>query len=127
MWPLPEVGTILWCRFPEKPRDLPGPKPRPVMVMAVSPKDRVVKVAYGTSQHLDHLFAGEFAIRQNQRNEFFASGLTTDTKFNLGHTLSLPYNTDYFEPVNNQNPEMGKVADSLFHVVEAAFIASQRI
>lgn len=126
MWPLPEVGTILWCRFPEWPRNLPGPKPRPVLVMAVSEKSRVVKVAYGTSQHLDHLYSGEFAIRKAQNcRAFLLSGLTHDTKFNLNDIVDLPWDKEFFVPTSsiNDNPQIGEVDDSLLPCISAAFRA----
>ena len=52
MWPAPEPGDIVWCRFPERPRDKPGPKPRPALVLAVTQRSGgfEVEVAYGTSQ-----------------------------------------------------------------------------
>lgn len=129
MRPLPRVGDILWCRFPERPRDLPGPKPRPVLVLAVSTTDRVVKCAYGTSQHLDHLHRGEFAIRKNalDMRAFLQSGLTIDTKFNLGHTHELPWSEEYFiSPANlNSSLLMGTLHDSLIPAIRAAYQAIQ--
>lgn len=49
--PLPSVGDIVWCRFPEV-MGCDKPKSRPVLVLAVSSKLKVVRVAFGTSQKL---------------------------------------------------------------------------
>lgn len=129
MWPLPEVGTIVWCRFPEWPHSFPGPKPRPAMVMDVSEKSNVVKVAYGTSQHLDHLYAGEFAIRQDANPiAFIVAGLTLDTKFNLNQSMELIWNDAYFEnaphALYGANPKMGILHDSMLHACKSAFLAT---
>lgn len=49
--PLPTPGDIVWCHFPITANlGNPGPKPRPALVIAVSPEHHVVKVVYGTSQ-----------------------------------------------------------------------------
>ena len=52
MWPPPEPGDIVWCRFPQRPRDVPGPKPRPALVISVTEHQDgyAIMVAYGTSQ-----------------------------------------------------------------------------
>jgi len=63
-WPLPAPGDIVWCRFPELPRQSPGPKPRPALVLEVIEREDGIEIAvvYGTSQRVDKLSAGEFAI-----------------------------------------------------------------
>lgn len=125
---LPRVGDLIWCRFPERPRDLPGPKSRPVLVLSVSTKDHVVKCAYGTSQHLDHLYTGEFAIRQNclDMRAFLQSGLKVDTKFNLIQTLDLPWNEHFFVSPNphSEGPIIGTLHESLIPAIRAAFAAA---
>lgn len=129
MWPIPKPGTIMWCKFPERPRDAPGPKPRPVLVMEVSEEDCAVKVAYGTSQHLNQLYSGEFAIRKQQHlRAFLKAGLSVDTKFNLGHALVIPYNKEYFVSPSSvvQSPVLGIIDESLLPMVEAAFKATLR-
>lgn len=128
MRPLPRVGDLLWCKFPERPRDLPGPKLRPVLVLAVSSKTSVIKCAYGTSQHLDHLHRGEFAIRKNilDMRAFLQSGLNFDTKFNLGHTHDLPWSDEYFiAPGNTSSILIGTLHDSLIPSIRAAYAAIQ--
>jgi hypothetical protein len=92
-WPAPAVGDIVWCRFPELPSLRPGPKPRPALVIGVETRsDGVnVRVAYGTSQRVDQLPAGEFSITRNFRPQaFLLAGLAEDTKFNLEGVGELP-------------------------------------
>ena len=36
MWEHPDPGDIVWCRFPQQPRDVSGPKPRPALVISVT-------------------------------------------------------------------------------------------
>ena len=71
----------------------------------------VVRVAYGTSQKTDQLYAGEFAILPAQADAFAASGLSYPTKFNLGKTFELDYNDIWFgvppQAPYGQNPEAG--------------------
>jgi hypothetical protein len=112
MWPLPEIGDIIWCRFPQRPRDLPGPKSRPALVLAVSDDDSVIKVAYGTSQHLNRMLSGEFAIRkQDNPSAYLLAGLSYDTKFDLRNIANIPWNNDFFEvphmAPHGNNPKLG--------------------
>ena len=132
MWPAPEPGDIVWCRFPERPRDKPGPKPRPALVLEVTQRaDGIeVKVAYGTSQQLGRLLAGEFAIRKlNNAAAYALAGLSYDTKFNLAETLSLPWNGQFFavppDPKHGQIPKLGSLHSGMMKVVEAALRATR--
>src|SRR5690606_10272707 len=43
-YPTPEVGDIVWCRFPEHEVLKPGPKPRPAIVLSVMDTTRPVRV-----------------------------------------------------------------------------------
>ena len=118
MWPLPEPGDIVWCHFPTRPRDLPGPKPRPALGMAVAEHEDgvLVTVAYGTSQKLDQLMAGEFAIRKAESLiAFKLSGLSFDTKFNLRRQVDLPWGSEFFgtTPCQNLSPRLGCLHPSL--------------
>ena len=133
MWPAPEPGDIVWCRFPERPRDKPGPKPRPALVLEVMQRaDGVeVKVAYGTSKKLGRLLAGEFAIRKSDNAAAYAlAGLSYDTKFNLAETLALPWDNQFFAvPPNSrhgQMPKLGSLHSGMMKVVEAAMRAARR-
>ena len=133
MWPAPEPGDIVWCRFPERPRDKPGPKPRPALVLEVTQRaDGVeVKVAYGTTQKLGRLKAGEFAIRKlDNAAAYTLAGLSYDTKFDLVKTLSLPWDTMFFaiphDPKHGQIPKLGSLHSGMIKVVEAALRATRR-
>jgi hypothetical protein len=132
MWPAPEPGDIAWCRFPERPRDKPGPKPRPALVLEVTRRsDGIeVKVAYGTSQKLGRLQAGEFAIRKVENAAAYAlAGLSYDTKFDLAKTLSLPWDSMFFalppDPKHGQIPKLGSLHSGMVKVVEAALRATR--
>ena len=132
MWPAPEPGDIVWCRFPERPRDKPGPKPRPALVLEVTERtDGIeVKVAYGTSQKLGRLQSGEFAIRKLGDPAAYAlAGLSYDTKFDLVKTLSLPWESMFFaippDPRHGQNPKLGSLHSGMMKVVAAAWRATR--
>ena len=130
MWPAPEPGDIVWCRFPERPRDKPGPKPRPAIVLEVTERtDGIeVKVAYGTSQKLDRLKAGEFAIRRLDNYE--SAGLSHDTKFDLAKALTLPWDRMFFDvppnPRHGQTPKLGSLHPGMMKIVSAALRAVRK-
>ena len=109
----PEPGDIVWCRFPEEKLPKPGPKARPALGVQVG-EDRgrpIVAVAYGTSQKVDRLYPGEFAIAPSDREAYEAAGLSHPTKFNLSRTFELDYNDTWFEVAPGapygQNPKLG--------------------
>lgn len=132
MWPAPEPGDIVWCLFPERPRDKPGPKPRPALVIEATERAGgiEVKVAYGTSQKLGRLLAGEFAIRKLDNAAAYAlAGLSYDTKFNLVETLLLPWDSEFFaipaDPKYGQIPKLGSLHSGMMKTVEAALRATR--
>ena len=127
MWGPPDPGDIVWCRFPQRPRDVPGPKPRPALVVAVVEHEDgiMVRVAYGTSQKLDRLFAGEFAIRKAENKTAYAvAGLSYDTKFDLRHVVELPWGNVYFavppDPRHGQTPKLGSLHIGMKKALDAA-------
>ncbi len=131
-WKPPAVGDILWCHFPQAPELLPGPKPRPALVVRVDTREEgmVVVMAYGTSQRVDKLLAGEFAIRRAQNVAAFSlAGLSFDTKFNLKQVIELPWTEAYFKvpplPKHGQNPKLGTLHPSLMQAARAAHLAAQ--
>ena len=132
-WNAPEVGDIAWCRFPQRPRDAAGQKPRPVLVLAVSVYEDAIMVlaAYGTSQKLDRLSSGEFAIRKIEHPAAYTlAGLSFDTKFDLKHTLELPWNDVFFgvppDARHGQTPKLGSLHVGIMKAVEAAARAARR-
>ena len=131
-WPAPDPGDIVWCRFPERPRDKPGPKPRPALVIEVTEREDGVEVnvAYGTSRKLSRLLAGEFAIRKLANAAAYAlAGLSYDTKFSLVEPLRLPWDSEFFaippDPKHGQIPKLGSLHSGMMKTVEAALRAGR--
>jgi PemK-like, MazF-like toxin of type II toxin-antitoxin system len=125
----PKPGDIVWCRFPQDRTLRPGPKPRPALVVKVGfiGEETAVTVAFGTSQKVDNLFAGEFAITPADGAAYRASGLSYPTKFNFAQQVELPYNDRWFDappgmPFGPQ-PKLGVLHPSLVKRAEAAFRA----
>ncbi len=126
-WSPPEPGDIVWCRFPDRARDVAGLKPRPALVIAVTQytDGTSVMVAYGTSQKLNRWVAGEFAIR-NAENlaAYTAAGLSYDTKFRLGDALELPWTDEFFavppSSRHGQTPKLGTLHPSLMKAFASA-------
>ncbi|HMX26468.1 MAG TPA: type II toxin-antitoxin system PemK/MazF family toxin, partial [Blastocatellia bacterium] len=105
----PAPGDIFWCRFRQRPRDLPGQKPRPALVLTVAEHEDgvVVTVAYGTSQKLDRMVPGEFAIRKGENKAVYAlAGLSYDTKFDLRNCGELPWNDSFFAVPNGRTTQI---------------------
>lgn len=127
MWEPPEPGDIVWCRFPQRPRDVPGPKPRPALIVTVTEhEDGIsVKVAYGTSQKIDRMASGEFSIRKaDNKAAYEMAGLSYDTKFALRNIVELPWNDSFFAvppiPVHGQTPKLGSLHIGMRKALEAA-------
>lgn len=126
-WSPPEPGDIVWCRFPDRARDLAGLKPRPALVITVTQytDGASVTVAYGTSQKLNRLVAGEFAIRKvDNFAAFTTAGLSYDTKFRLSDTLELPWTDEFFavppSPHQGQTPKLGTLHPTLMKAFASA-------
>lgn len=131
-FPLPESGDLVWCRFPNEGFPGPGPKPRPALVMDVGRLrgEPAVEVIYGTSQKLDRLYPGEFAITPEDKGAFDLSGLSFPTKFNAGRSVYLPYNDEWFAVAPGtpfgQTPQLGVLHPSLLPRVVAAARAGRK-
>jgi hypothetical protein len=127
---LPKPGDIVWCRFPEEGDLKPAPKSRPALVLSVGTIGELpaVVIAYGTSQKVDRLYAGEFAIVPADGAAFRVSGLSYPTKFNLARRVELPYNDRWFAvppgAPNGQQPVLGLLHPALMSRAQAAFRAS---
>lgn len=85
-----------------------------------------VTVAYGTSQGLQRLHQGEFAITKGGHQAAYVSaGLSFDTKFDLRQSIELPW-TDVFFAVppkapHGQNPKLGILHASMMRALRAAY------
>jgi len=126
-FPAPRAGDIVWCRFPQDKLPEPGPKSRPALVLRVGEDQEghtIVEVAYGTSQKVDSLYAGEFAITPSDRAAYEVAGLSYATKFNLVETFELDFNDTWFAVApgtpHGQTPRLGVLHPSLMRRVEAA-------
>ena len=58
----------------------------------------IVRAAYGTSQDVEQRYPGEITIRATDPK----AGLDRDTKFDLGNTVRLSFDTEWFAPSPNQ-------------------------
>ena len=132
-WKQPLAGDIVWCHFPKDLQVEPADKPRPTLILKVyddkAPQYGVL-VAYGTSQKVTSLYAGEFAITRADGAAFRAAGLSYDTKFDLGKRLDLPFNDEYFNvpptAPHGQQPKLGILHPSLMRRASAAFAGSNK-
>jgi hypothetical protein len=129
-WAPPTPGDIAWCHFPNLPRRSPGLKPRPALVCDVTEREDgvAVTVAYGTSQGLQRLHKGEFAITKHANPAAYGSaGLSFDTKFDLRQTIELPWNEDFFavprHAPHGQHPKLGSLHASMMRAAQAAYRA----
>lgn len=131
-FPRPKPGDIVWCQFPRHASLKPGPKSRPALVLKVGEKESEswVQVAYGTSQKVDKLFAGEFAITPADGDAYLTSGLSYPPKFNLASTFELPFNEDWFGvppgAPHGQVPKLGVLHPSLMRRAQAAMEAVKK-
>ena len=131
-FPAPSPGDIVWCRYPQSQLSGPGPKARPALVLRVGENQGhpVVEVAYGTSQKVNMLYAGEFAITPVDQAAYEAAGLSYPTKFNLGETFELDFNDAWFAvppgTPHGQTPKLGVLHPSLMRRAKAAFDAAGR-
>lgn len=132
-WPQPAPGDIVWCRFPELPRQAPGPKPRPALVLEVIEREDGIEVAvvYGTSRRVDKLSAGEFAItRVGNAAAYKTAGLSHDTKFDFKQTARLPWSEEFFAvppgAPNGQKPLIGTLHASVIRAAAAAHAAEKQ-
>ena len=126
---VPKPGDIVWCRFPEEKTLHPAPKARPALVLRVGEIGRrtAVAIAYGTSQKVERLFPGEFAIAPADGAAYAAAGLGYPTKFNLARSVELPYNDRWFSVPPGapfgQQPKLGVLHPSLMRRAQAVFRA----
>jgi hypothetical protein len=129
-FPLPDLGDIVYCRFPQN-LGKPGPKPRPALVIGIgefADHTMAVVVAYGTSQKTNQLHSGEFLISPADGAAYQAAGLSYPTKFNLTLRATVPYTDEWFRvpsvPAFGQTPKMGFLHPRLMHRAQAAAAAA---
>jgi hypothetical protein len=130
-FPLPALGDIVYCRFPESFGE-PRPKPRPALVIGIvelEDRTKAVVVAYGTSQNTNRLHSGEFLISPQDGEACRDSGLSYPTKFDLRLRVTVPYTDEWFRvppvPALGQTPKLGILHPSLMRRAQAAATASQ--
>jgi hypothetical protein len=130
-WPMPAPGDLVWCLFPHLPELEPGPKPRPAVVVSVERREdgSIVRVAYGTSQKVTRLKAGEVLISQAKHPAAYAhAGLAYDTKFDLKRMIELPWTDRYFKPAPGKpygnTPKVGTLHATILRAFEAAYRAA---
>ena len=130
-WPQPQAGDVVWCHFPHLPGLEPGPKPRPALVVKVFADfapSYVVLVAYGTSQNVNRLRAGEFAVTNSDGMAFTQAGLVYETKFSFNQIVELPYTSSYFKAppgsVPHLSPRLGMLHATLMRKASAAWSAA---
>ena len=118
----------MWCHFPHLPSRHAGQKSRPALVCDVTEREDGVSVtvAYGTSQGLQRLHRGEFAItKQAHPAAYSSAGLSFDTKFDLRQSVELPWNADFFavsaRAPHGQHPKLGNLHASMMRVALAAY------
>jgi hypothetical protein len=87
-----------------------------------------IRVAYGTSQGVRDLHAGEFVIAPADGEAYRVSGLSFATKFDLRRLVDLPYTTEWFQvpsvPLFGETPKLGLLHPSLMRRAQAAFGAA---
>jgi hypothetical protein len=89
-----------------------------------------VTVVYGTSQRVDRLFKGEFAItKQASPAAYGSASLSYDTKFDFKQSIDLPWNQDFFavppRAPHGQSPKLGVLHASMMRAAQAAVQASK--
>jgi len=120
---------ISWCRLPETKTLNPAPKAEPALVWRVGKiaGQTAVAIAYGTSQNVERLFPGEFAIAPTDGAAYTVSGLSYPTKFNLTRSVELSYDDRWFAVPPGapfgQQPKLGVLHPSLMRQAQAAFMA----
>lgn len=132
-WPEPTAGDIVWCMFPYLPDLAPGRKPRPVLIVKIFDDEAPeygVLAAYGTSQKVDKLVAGEFAIRiHTDQAAYRLAGLSYNTKFSFNQTFVLPYNDTWFKipptAARGSTPKLGLLHPALTIRVASAWQSSK--
>lgn len=88
-------------------------------------------MVYGTSQRVDKLSAGEFAItRLGHAAAYKAAGLSHNTKFDFKQTARLPWSDGFFAippgAPNGQRPLLDTLHASMIRAAAAAHAAERQ-
>lgn len=116
VYPPPDPGDIVWCRFPFADTYRPGPKKRPALVISVMDElsPLRVRVAYATSRGVFTLSNSEFNITLDDGEAYEKSGLNYPTKFDLKQLKTLPYTDEWFTLVAGaRTPVVGQLHPAL--------------
>lgn len=131
--PAPDVGDILWCRFPEIESIKPAVKPRPCLVTWVSDpsgddSSYRIRVVYGTSRLRGAAREWEFDI-DPIANPVAAkqAGLSWPTRFDFSKAVVVNYDDMYFAPAPGgprlpaaTSPRLGTLHPSCFAAARRA-------
>ncbi|PWC19527.1 type II toxin-antitoxin system PemK/MazF family toxin [Brenneria corticis] len=126
--PLPALGDILWCHFPESERlGIPGPKPRPVLVVGRHAESYSVLIVYGTSQKTQNVYPTEFVVLADDE----VTGLFYDTKFDMARRILVPFTQQWFSrapvhPPLRPVPKMGVLPARYYQAMQDAYLRSKR-
>lgn len=127
--PLPPVGSIVWAYFPLVGNaTVAGPKDRPALVTGHVPNRHAIEVAYGTSStKVNKVYPGEFVVLKEDTSDFRQTKLSRTTKFDMGNTKILPFNTHWFTTAPYQpgkphptSPLLGSLPNSYHSAASAA-------
>ena len=90
-----------------------------------------ITVVYGTSQKVERLSRGEFAItRLGHAAAYKAAGRSFDTKFDFRQAVALPWNESFFAvppgAPHGQKPQLGFLHASIMRAAVAAHATAAR-
>lgn len=88
-----------------------------------------MRVAYGTSQCVNTLYAGAFAVTSHNARAYELARLSDATQFNFTRSVELSYNDKWFSVPpgvpHGQTPKLGVLHPSLIRKAAAAHAAAQ--
>lgn len=130
-WPAPNLGDIVWCRFPNRDPADPTLKSRPALVVSVMDNAAPVRVrvAYGTTQRPIPYGRGEFLVQAPAHQ--LQAGLVSVTKFSMLNVVVLDWAAPWFGPaplpggLHGSTPVMGTLAAELVRELQRAHAETQ--
>lgn len=109
---LPEIDSIVWCRFPEVSGLIPGPKLRPVLVQEthvnLDGTKAALSVSYGTKNLKKQERWDKDLIIERMIERYYA-GLKFPTRFDLDpiNLMLLPWCSEFFDCPQGKKIVMG--------------------